>query len=367
MHTVRFGPPGTGGIGRAEARRHRVVRRRRRTAAVLLVVVFVSFLVLASVLGSRPAQRSSGDPVPNTAITTSGDQILRAGRPWWLVGYNSFVWSGDCGLPAEMMSAEQVDAWFASMRHDGHGAVRLFFFRGWNIARLDAAVASARRNNVYLTITLANGIDGCGEAAKTAAWFDDPGERRRYVEHLTSLVTRYRGDPTIAWFEYFNEPGYADGRLRTFYDQMGAIAHGIDPGRLFSSGTVAPYWFGGDAAFLAVSQSPGVDIASLHEYDYTEAESNHGPAVRADSAGKPVIVGEFGVVDPATAAEADCRDEAEGRSLRVQRKLDAYLSTPGYVGAFAWAWQPGSRPAHCPQGGLDADPATQQVLRDIER
>ncbi|MEP6561837.1 MAG: hypothetical protein ABJD68_12295, partial [Nakamurella sp.] len=68
------------------------------------------------------------------AITVRGDQILRGGEPWWFAGYNSFTWSGNCGRSAELMSEDQVDAWFASMRHDGHGAVRLMFFQGWDLA-----------------------------------------------------------------------------------------------------------------------------------------------------------------------------------------------------------------------------------------
>ena len=357
----------TGRVRRGEARRRRSRRRRRAAVVALLVAALAALVAVHLTRSSDRPEAVRAAVVPNTALTTSGDEILRSGEPWWLVGYNSFVWSGDCGEPAEKMTTEQVDAWFASMRHDGHGAVRLFFFRGWDVSRLDAAVASARRNNIYLAITIANGIEGCGETAKTAPWFDDPAERDRYVQHMSSLVTRYRGDPTIAWFEYFNEPDYANGKLRTFYDEMGAIARGIDPSRLFASGTVAPYWFGNDSDFLDVQESSGVDIASLHEYDYTEAESNHGPAALANSAGKPLIVGEFGVTDPAAGAQGRCSSEAAERPTRVQRKLDAYLRTPGYIGAFAWAWQPGERPDGCAEGGLDVDQVTQKVLRDSER
>ena len=229
------------------------------------------------------------------AITVAGDQILRGGQPWWFLGFNSFTWSDDCNGPGENMSVEDVDAWFSSMRHDGHGAVRLFFFPGWSVDRLDAAIASAKRNNIYVTVTLDNGIEGCGAEEKTAEWFSDPGKRAIYSEHLTMLLERYRGETAIAWFEYFNEPGYADGALREFYDEMGALADRIDPNRLFSSGTIATYALDGDENFRTVHESPGVDIASLHEYDADEVESHWGPEVIANADGKPVIVGEFGI------------------------------------------------------------------------
>ena len=294
------------------------------------------------------------------AITVEGDQIMRNGEPWWFLGYNSFVWSGDCGDDDEKMTTDDVEQWFSGMRHDGHGAVRLFFYDGWNLDRLDAALESARQHNVYLTITLDDAIGGCGESDKTAAWFDDRSERDVYRNHLETLLDRYRGETAFAWFEYFNEPDYEDGALRQFYDEMGAAADTIDPDRLFASGTVAPYWVDGEDNFADIHSSPGVDIASLHEYDENEIESNHGPKVRANSAGKPTIVGEYGIT-----AGAGCDSSFGSRAARVADKAVAYTDTDaGYAGAFAWAWQPGG--GGCELGNLDADVDTQAVIEEFD-
>ncbi|MDN5749093.1 MAG: hypothetical protein L0H64_11345, partial [Pseudonocardia sp.] len=127
---------------------------------------------------------------------------------------------------------------------------------------------------------------------------------------------------------------------------------------LFSSGTVAPYWLDGEDNFLDVHQSPGVDIASLHEYDENEIESNHGPGVRANSADKPVIVGEYGIK-----AGDGCDSSFESRAERLAQKAEAYTTTDGYIGAFAWAWQPGG--GGCELGNLDDDTTTQNVLRRL--
>ncbi len=300
----------------------------------------------------RPAAPSGSGGPP--AITVEGNRILRGGEPWWFLGYNSFVWSGDCGDPDERMSTDQVEEWFAGMRDDGHGAVRLFFYEGWDLDRLDHALAAAQRHGIYLTITLDDAIGGCGENDKTAAWFADRAERDAFRTHMETLLERYRGETAIAWFEYFNEPDHEDGALREFYDEMGAVADRIDPDRLFSSGTVAPYWVDGEDNFLDIHRSPGVDVASLHEYDQDEVESNHGDDVRANSAGKPVIVGEFGI-------EA-CEGDFASRAERVAAKAEAYTGTDGYAGAFVWAWQPGG--GGCELGNVDADAATQEVLRE---
>ncbi|GAA3242856.1 hypothetical protein GCM10017691_47260 [Pseudonocardia petroleophila] len=304
----------------------------------------------------RPAPRSApGGAMP--AITVEGDRIVRDGEPWWFLGYNSFVWSGDCGNDDEKMSAQDVDEWFAGMRHDGHGAVRLFFYDGWNLDRLDAAVAAAREHQVYLALTLDDAIGGCGENDKDESWFADGGERSTFRAHMEMLLERYRGETAFAWFEFFNEPSYEGGALREFYDEMGAAADAVDPDRLFSSGTVAPYWLDGEDNFRDVHESPGVDIASLHEYDENEVESNHGPGVRANSGGKPVIVGEYGIT-----AGSGCDVDYAGRAALITEKAQVYTDTSaGYAGALAWAWQPGT--GGCDISNLDQDEPSQEALR----
>lgn len=350
----------------------RIVRSNRRlVVGVALALLIVIGAVVAVVVSRQPAGPGGGGGSPpppadgmgtDLPITVEGDQIMRGGQPWWLLGYNSFVWSGNCGDDEERMSAEDVEAWFASMRHDGHGAVRLFFFDGWDIDRLDAAVESAKRHDIYLTITLDDAIAGCGETEKTEEWFADQSERDTFRAHMTSLLERYRGETTIAWFEYLNEPDFADGQLRTFYDEMGAAADEVDPDRLFATGTIAPYEAGEDAGFRSLNESPGVDIASLHEYDEGEVESNHGPDTRTNAAGKPVIVGEFGLY--ASESGDECEYDFAGRAEQAAAKVEAYTTIEGYVGAMMWAWQPGAENAsECEYGNLDVDQTVQDMLR----
>ncbi|MCC8243071.1 cellulase family glycosylhydrolase [Saccharothrix luteola] len=307
-----------------------------------------------------------GTPLPALPrITALGDNIQRNGQDWWFTGYNSAVWSGDCGRDDEKMTSAQVDAWFAGMRHDGHGAVRLFFFEGWDIAALDAAVTSARRHNVYLTITLDDAIAGCGETSKTPEWFGSPQERDAYRQHMVNLLERYRGETAIAWFEYFNEPGGDNTwrQVRDFYNAMGDIASGVDPDRLFSAGTLSPQAVGGEANYRALSGSRGVDIASVHEFDADAVISAHYDAAKANSVGKPLVVGEFGM--SANATGEGCARSFAARAEQVSEKLDAYIEDS--AGAFGWAWQPGGQPDACEMGNLDADTASQTHFRAASR
>ena len=291
-----------------------------------------------------------------TPVSVAGDRLVRGSEPWWFLGYNSFTWSGNCGDPGETMTQQQVDLWFSSMRHDGHGAVRLFFFPGWDESRLDATVAAARRNGIYVIITLADALGNCGQDKVDAAWFSDRDKVGAYRDHLVAMLTRFRGDPTVAWFEWFNEPGWNDGKLLPFLEQMHRVAAGVDPSRLFSSGTIAPYALGGPEDFTALSRSAAVDVVSLHEYDQDQVESSHGPETVAAAAGKPVVVGEFGIE-----AGPGCDVGFADRADRVRAKAAVYTRPP-YSGALMWAWQPGGT-AVCDLGNLDADAATQGALR----
>lgn len=335
------------------------------------IAVLVAIAALVALIGTM--SRDADGPVPTVAgdggpvtdggstrtISVAGSAIQRDGRPWWFLGYNSFVWSGNCGDGQEKMSAAQVDAWFASMRHDGHGAVRLYYFQGWSAQRLDQAVAAAKKYGVYVTITLGDALANCGQEKKDAAWFADSAKVDAFERHLVSTVSRFRGNPTVAWFEYLNEPGWADGALRGFYDRMGAAGKGADPARLFASGTIAPYALGGADDYRTATSSPGVDIASLHEYDENRVESTHGPESKAAADGKPVVVGEVGVV-----AGRSCSKTFDDRA-RIMTEKAAVYTGEGYAGAFAWAWQPGG--SGCVLGNLDQDAATQSALRTFAR
>jgi hypothetical protein len=137
------------------------------------------------------------------------------------------------------------------------------------------------------------------------------------------LLQRYRGEPAIAWFEYFNEPDFANGALRRFYDEMGTLAASIDPSRLFSSGTIADYAVGGANNYRNLNESPGVDIASLHEYDANLVESQHGPVARANGAARPATA------TPASSTSARARNASQRKRVPTSPSTDTSERWPG--------------------------------------
>jgi hypothetical protein len=288
------------------------------------------------------------------AITVEGDQILRGGRPWWLLGYNSFVWSGDCGHDDEKMSPQQVEDWFAGMRHDGHGAVRLFFYDGWDLDRLDHARADRPREQHLPHHHPRRRHRRLRENDKTAEWFADQSERDVYRTTWRCSCSATRASTTFAWFEFFNEPDYEDGALREFFDEMGAAADRIDPDRLFSSGTVAPYWVDGEDNFADIHEITRRRHRQPPRVRRDEIESNHGPRVRATARQTR---------HRRRVRHQGCEDDFDSRAERFAKQgRGLHRHGIGYVGAFAW---PGSRRGGgCELGNLDVDEATQEVLRE---
>jgi hypothetical protein len=99
----------------------------------------------------------------------------------------------------------------------------------------------------------------------------------------------------------------------------------------------------------------------LHEYDEDDPESHHGPSVRANAVGKPIIVGEFGIK---ASDETRCPLSFADRAERIATKLQAYTTVPGYIGAFAWAWSLGNG-EECSYN-LAYDTRSQRVLRTFQ-
>src|SRR4051812_47381373 len=141
---------------------------------------------------------------------------------------------------------------------------------------------------------------------KSADWYTE-GWRATHEAHIRNVVTRYKDEPTVAFWELINE-SFGDGAaVRAFNDQAGALVRSIDGNHLIESGSMPSYAFGGDAGWKTANGSSAVDITSIHEYDGNTIESpwllNALPLTR--ELAKPVVVGEFGVKASPSGAGCD--------------------------------------------------------------
>src|SRR5215218_8844486 len=107
MTSPPYGPNGPHGTEPIPTFTYDPGKQRRPMGLIIGAVVGVLVLVGGALFfvmrgGSTPTPTPG--PIPGGAaaaapgaITVQGDQIMRDGQPWWFLGYNSFVWSGDCG------------------------------------------------------------------------------------------------------------------------------------------------------------------------------------------------------------------------------------------------------------------------------
>jgi hypothetical protein len=159
-------------------------------------------------------------------------------------------------------------------------------------------------------------------------------------------------------WELINEPGDTDNTtLRAFFNDVSTTIKGIDPNHLVSSGSWAPWAYGGEAGFKLIHDVPNVDVGSLHEYDYdynngnTIVSPHFTPALNAMNAlNKPLIIGETGIL----AADTNCRTNRIVRRDAMKQKFEQYLAG-GAAAVFIWNWQ-AVQPSGCEHSFGPGDP-----------
>jgi hypothetical protein len=139
----------------------------------------------------------------------------------------------------------------------------------------------------------------------------------------------------------------APATLRTFFDTVGQQIRSLDPNHLVGSGLIGSGQCGaGGADYETLHQSPGLDVASYHDYGHDDSpipgDQWNGLQRRIDQMariGKPLIVGEVGI----TAADgvAGCNTTAVRRD-KLKAKADAQFRA-GVDAFIPWVWSKTTR------------------------
>jgi mannan endo-1,4-beta-mannosidase len=321
----------------------------RTTHPVRGFIGFISLSLLAACnampeAGEDTLESGTNAVVPSNFLYRQGKQLYLNGAPYQMVGVNAFSLTGCGAAPTDA----QLDAFFAGLRPNG--LTRTWAFKPQGLARLEKVVLAAEKYNQKLILTLADGRSYCGEwdgyngsdgSGKVASWYSS-GYRTNYVPWVREVVTRFRGSASVGMWELINEPGDADtATIKAFFNDVSTTIKTIDPNHLISSGSWAPWAYGGEAGFQSLHDVPNVDVGSLHEYDYdynngnTIVSPHFGPAVRAMNAlNKPLIIGETGI----NAADTNCRTNRLTRRDAFRAKFQQYLAG-GAAAVFVWNWQ----------------------------
>ena len=259
---------------------------------------------------------------------------------------------------------------------------------------LDRIVQAAERHGDHLLVSLGNQAGDCDDAHwKDSAWYRG-GYRTlyggdgytvattSYWDWVHEIVNRYKSSQAIAMWEPVNEPEATEcdagsrcdpahlhcpdqqaaaAALRSFFDVVGQEIKRIDPSHLVESGALGgPQCGWADSLYETVHASPGIDVASYH--DYENAVMSPFLKLRLQQAGalgKPLIVGELGVLGGGDGSSGcvTLADRRQAIDAKIRAQFDA-----GVDAVLMWDWVPDPRPGMCTYDIGAADPA-QQLLR----
>jgi mannan endo-1,4-beta-mannosidase len=314
-------------------RSHRVSLRIAGVGVVLGLVILIAVAALDS---------SSADHEPGF-VYRSGASLMLDGSPYRFVGLNAYGMVG-CETGSAWTDA-QLDTYFANL--PPAAMTRTWAFQPSGTADLDRVVASAQRHGQKLVLVLGNGTNDCDEQTgavgqpgdgRTAAWYQS-GYRANYLPWVRTTVARYQNSSAVAIWEILNEAGYLSNvtfdDLKTMIDTAARTIKAADPHHLVGTGSLAPFVYGGTDNYRRLHADNNIDVGSLHEYDYDNAQqivSDQFPGALAamNSLDKPLIIGEFGVQ-----AGNGCPTDPTTRADVIRQKYDAYLSA-GAQGVLYW-------------------------------
>lgn len=283
------------------------------------------------------------DPPPAAGVTVRGTQLLIDGVPRQVAGWNLFGATG-CHQQGRRYSDALLDRFFHSL--PPRNLTRCWGFRPQGFDNLKAVADRAAHNQQLLIVSLGDGVSHCGDTegspgqgkAKSPDWYK-AGYRANYRPWVDRVTRELAGHPGIGGWEPMNEPiGQTGAVLRAFNDDIGGLIHRNDPGRPVFSGQRGIYDFGdGMAGWKLAHASPGIDVTSMHTYDFEHQASRRivsgwwGQTIQASrDLGKPCVLGEVGIGVPGkTGATRESRAVAMRDTIR--QCLDA-----GAAGVFVW-------------------------------
>jgi Tol biopolymer transport system component len=302
---------------------------------------------------------------------------------------------GWCGFP---YTAQQLDQTLSDLG-PGKEVIRAWFFqslatqngqRDWS--RFDRTIAAAGAHGMKVIVTLTDQWGECGDGVsgtptgyKDASWYQtgyrtiiQPDALASYRDWVAEVVSRYKDNPTVAFWQLINEAevndvvngqaqacpagnGPAD-TLRSWAQDVGGLVKSIDSNHLVSMGTIGNGQCGAQSdQYQYVHDITAIDLCEYHDYGAPRVgipgDQWNGLQRRIDQCNainKPLFVGEAGI------KPTDLDGTYTARADAFQNKVNAQTAV-GVRGFLAWAWSAnGSTPNNYDIG--PADPALGSLI-----
>ncbi|ONK63002.1 uncharacterized protein A4U43_C07F10370 [Asparagus officinalis] len=313
--------------------------------------LLLALLVLKPCIGNAESSNNGG------FASASGTHFMMDGRPFYANGFNAYWMMYMAGDPT---TRYQVSNAFQQAASYGLNVVRTWAFSdgGYRALQvspgnydenmfkaLDFVISEAKRNRVYLILSLVNNWEGYGGKKQYVQWARDQGQwlnsdddffrsyptKQFYKNHIKAILTRvnsitgvmYKDDPTIFAWELMNEPrcqsDYSGATLQNWISEMAGYVKSIDSNHMLEAGLEGFY---GDSRpdrkqynpgyevgsdFIANNQISQIDFTTIHIYPdqwINGADDNAETTFLqswiashtqdAGSLGKPLMITEFG-------------------------------------------------------------------------
>ena len=239
---------------------------------------FILLLLLAVLIPGADTLRAARPYRPGF-LYREGPRLMLDGKPYRSASFNACQFSG-CGHPYELFPDREIDSLMATLPPGM--LIRTWAFPG-SEDRTARLLQMADRHGHKLLLTLGDGRSSCGHhdgardgdgSGKRPEWYAD-GYRREYLPHVRRMVEKFKDARGVGMWEILNEAGDADWRvIKRFYDTVAAEIKRIDPDHLVSTGSWAPWAYGGLEHFRELHAGPSIDVGCVHEYDYDFQEQN---------------------------------------------------------------------------------------------
>jgi mannan endo-1,4-beta-mannosidase len=318
-----------------------------------------------------PSAAPSSTPAPTATpqssgfVARSGTKLTLSGQPYAFTGLNIYNANSRNNCWYSMGNNDSVLDNSLTQIGGGQNVFRAWFYqslattrgvRDWSAFDHTLAVAASRGERVI--VALADQWGSCEESTpvyKDELWYGSGYKTMvrsgtvPYRNYVAEVVTRYRNNPTVLFWQLMNEaednpgkdiPCAATGAstLKAWATDMAAMVKSVDPNHLLSIGTGGGGQCG--ASYTEYKDLHGiadVDVCEYHDYSPPSVtmpgDQWNGLAFRiqqCNELNKPIFIGEMGM-QTSDAGSLSARASAFDAKSATQ-------FTAGVAGILFWAW-----------------------------
>jgi endo-1,4-beta-mannosidase len=317
---------------------------RARTVGVTVAILFVASLIVATAL-ARPASHGPARQLPavpkGPVVLESGVGNLKEVNYYPAAGGWTYMWS--------RFDPTVIDRDFARIRVLGANTVRIFIqpsvfgfptVRRVMADRLSEVIGLAAKHSLRVHLTLFD-------------WWSRFTDIHGSKEWISSLLSRYRGDPRIAVVELHNELNPQDPEAVAWVTTMLPYLSTVLPGtlRTVSTASVPPEVF---ALFTHELKNSPPDFWDYHYYGPPGGAYSVLSLIKALAAPRPLFVGETGYSTDATSGDQTAQEHAQAAYYRAVFTAAAALELPAPAPWTLNDFSPGAIPPESPAAGNPA-------------